>query len=143
MAASSRKAVREAFCARVREIDGVASAVPYEPGPEGLPKLPAVTMRSYLYGQDDVETGPATDNEWGWEIRVYVPLGNYETAQALLDDLVPAVLSVPRRYPDLDGTCEWARTQDNGEPVAFEHDGSRKYAVKSIQLIASLQEGGT
>lgn len=144
MASSSRKQVREAFCARCLEVDGIESALPYEPGPEALPPLPAVTLRSYLYGQVDAETGPLTDNEWGWEVRVYVPLeGGYQRAQELLDDLVPAVLSVPRRYPDLDGTCQWVRVQDNGEPVAFEVDGRRRYAVKTIQLIAMLQEGGS
>lgn len=140
---SSRKAIREAFCAACLQIEGITSAVPYEPGPEGLPPLPAVTMRSYLYGQDDRETGPRTDNEWGWVVRVYCPLDSYEAAQVALDDLVPAVLGVVRGDPDLGGTCEWARMQDNGEEVQFEHDGRQRYAVKSVQLIAALSEGGT
>lgn len=138
--ASSRKAVRDAFTTYAKQVTGIASACTYEPGPEGLPTLPAVTMRSYLFGQADVETGPRTDNEWGWEVRVYVPLDDYEAAQVLLDDLVPAVLGIVRAHPDLSGTCEWARMQDNGEPVSFEQDGRARYAVKTVQLIAALQE---
>src|SRR5690606_25192056 len=53
---SSRKAIRDYFVAQVLEIDGVASALPYEPGPEALPPLPAVTMLSDLYGQEDTLT---------------------------------------------------------------------------------------
>jgi hypothetical protein len=120
----------------------IASALPYEPGPEALPAaFPVVTMLADLYGQVDRETGPVTDNTWGWEVRVYVDLTQgYEAAQVELDDAVPAVLSVIRADPSLDGSCEWARIEDPGGPPEFGVERNRRYAVKRLLLRAELFE---
>ena len=145
--ANARKAIRDRFCALLlAEVDDLAAALPYEPGAEALPAMPCVTMLADMFGQVDRETGPVTDNTHGWELRLYVALAEaddmsaYEAAQEQIEDLVPAVYTVVRKYPDIDGTCEWARIGDAGQPVEFLRDGSGRYALKRMQLRAELFE---
>lgn len=138
---SSRAALRQAFAAAAAAIPGVANALDHEPGMEALPPLPCVTMLSDLYSQEDVLTGPATENIWGWEVRVYVDLvQGYREAQEQLDDLVPAVLGIVRANTDIDGTCLWARLQDPGGTPFFAHDEQKAYAWKVLQLRAEMEE---
>ena len=145
--ANVRKAVRDRFCALLlAEVDDLAAALPYEPGDEALPQMPCVTMLSDLFNQVDRETGPVTDNTHGWELRLYVALAEtdtqsaYEAAQEQIEDLVPEIFTVVRKYPDIDGTCEWARIGDAGQPVEFLRDKSGRYAMKRMQLRVDVFE---
>lgn len=140
---SSRQDIREAFAALVlSEVAGVYSALTYEPGPEAMPaRLPVVTMLADLFGQTDVMTGPKTENVWGWEVRVYVDLGQgYEAAQAELEEIVPEVLGVVRANTDLSSSCLWARMDDPGTPIFFAHEAQKRYAWKALQLRAEVEE---
>jgi hypothetical protein len=146
---NARPAIRAALCALLEsEVDGL-SALPYEPGSEAFPvPPPLVTMRSDLFSQDDIETGPVTRNVHGWNLRIWVALtedgtpgrGAYESAQYALDALVPDVLSVVRKHPDIDGTCEWASVADSGGEVEFWDQAGQKYAAKSIQFRCEVFE---
>lgn len=54
--------IESAFCAAVNEIQGITTALPYEP--ESLPVRPCVTMLITQMAQEDFATGNVTQGNW-------------------------------------------------------------------------------
>lgn len=139
MDSTSVEAIEAAFVERALAVDGVASAIDYEP--EALPPRPCVTMLYVSVQQDDVATGPSTDNVWEWRVNVYVDLGpgeRYRDAQMNLKRLVPKVLGIVRSAQDLGDTCLRASFADVEAEPTFDHDGGLVW--KSLRLRALVEE---
>lgn len=119
-------AIAKAFAALCAAAAGVKSAYHYMP--EEYAGLPAVAMTWTRVQQDDVYTGPATENLWQWTVDVVVPIGgrvagsDFQQAQESLYSLVPAILAVQRQNPDLGGLAIKTAIGDLGEEPAIDAD---------------------
>ncbi len=133
--------IRDAFAALAAAVEGIATALPYEP--ERLPaRFPAVTMVFTNFTQEDVYTGPATVNEWMFRVRVHVALkigpgSDFARAYGELEVLVPRILRIVRTNPGLNGSCEWARIEDVGEEPLIATDN--RAMAKDLRLIARTE----
>lgn len=131
-----------AFAAAAAAVPGIKTALHYTP--EQLPELPAVTMLPRRIQQDERYTGPTTENLWTWAVYLQLPLGgrvagsDFEAAQDLLYDLLPALLAIVRADPELGGTCLKATLADLGEEPDF--DPEQRVVVKILELTARTQE---
>lgn len=139
---ASPKEIAIAFADEASKIDGIRAALHFEPAQ--LPTLPCVTLLAVQIQQEENQTGPATENLWGWNVYLYIPLGgrvagdDYEGAQDDLYELVPPLLAIVRRNPELDDTCLKATIADlGGEPDFDEENGA---LVKTLRLTARTEE---
>lgn len=119
--------------------------VAYHFMPEEYAGLPAIAMLPRSVSQDDVETGPATQNTWTWAVHLVLPIGgrvfgsDYQAAQESLYTLLPALLAVARNNPDLGGLTTKAITLDDlGEEPTIEEDEGQ--FVKILVLGATTNE---
>jgi hypothetical protein len=136
----SAEAVETAFAAAAGRIDGVRTALDHEPDSGTVMDLPAVTMWWTDVSQDDTETGPYTDNVWGWDINLYVPLElGFRDAQKTMRTLAARLLTVVRTDPALSGACDWLRISDGGPPVTAQSE-STGYLHKTLRLAARTTE---
>lgn len=136
-------AIAKAFAALCAAIPGVKSAYHYMP--EEYSKLPAIAMLPRRVGQDDVYTGPATENTWTWAVHLVLPIGgrvvgsDFQQAQELLYTLLPLVLGVARTSPDLGGlTTKAIVLNDIGDEPDLDQETGQ--IVKILELIATTQE---
>lgn len=109
---SAPEEIEAAFVALAQGVEGIAAALDHEPGPEGLPRLPCVTM-FYLgplrIGQS---TGNVEDLDYTWEILLYVDLKSARGAQHRARDLVEALKLAVKNDFRLAGTCDLAHLLD-------------------------------
>jgi hypothetical protein len=134
------EALEEAFAAAVRRIPEVREAYDHEPDLTQGMALPAVTMLWTDLVQDDVDTGPYTQNQWGWDVTVYVPLEvGWRDAQRLLKQIVAAILSLVREDPRLNEEADLIRISDGGPPI-FDHGEHAGYLQKTLRLTARTTE---
>lgn len=134
------EAVEQAFTAAAGRIDLVRQAVDHEPDIAVGLELPAVTLWWVGIGQDDVETGPRTDNTWTWEVNVYTPLElGWRDAQTALKRIVEQLLTLVRDDPSLNDTCDWATISDGGPPVVARTEKTG-YLHKILRLTARTSE---
>lgn len=136
------KDIAVAYAERAGLLEGIRAALHYEP--VQLPELPCVTMLFAQVQQDDVETGPATENHWRWNVYLYIPLGNtvagdaYEAAQDALYELVPRLLSITRTDPDLGGLAIISTISDLGSEPEFDEENGA--LVKTLRLDVRANE---
>jgi hypothetical protein len=129
-------AVEGVFTRLALAVPAVASSVDHEP--KNLPRMPCVTMLWVGLAQDDLETGPRTENRWTWRINLYIQLQDYKRAQDDLKAIVPELLAITRRNPDLDATVAWATIADNGnDPIFGDQAG---FLRKSLLLTVNTTE---
>lgn len=132
--------IERQFVLAAAAVEGVGSALDFEPGMEGLPRrLPCVTM---LYrGPRNVgyETGGIEVLEHTWTVRLYVDARtSWEKAERDLKQLVPRLLQAVRRNPSLDDSCEWAQlTEELVEPERLE---TGSLFVKRLRLTGRTLE---
>lgn len=142
MATADLTAIAKTFAQLAGNIDGVKSALHYEP--EQLPDLPAVTMLLGPSTQNENATGPQTENTWTWTVTLYLPLGgrvvgsDFQRGQELLMELLPQLYAIARRHPDLDDTCLKATLADAGDDPAF--DADQKALIKELELTVRTEE---
>lgn len=120
---SAPATIRAAFVAKAKTVTGISEAIGHEPGDEGLPKIPCVTM--LFRGAPIVGESTGFDEiAWTWDVHLYVQLGpsDYEQAQLKLEELVPALLAKFRSETTLGGVCEQSRLVDEDERPEFDHD---------------------
>jgi hypothetical protein len=129
-------AVEQAFLTKALAVPAVATTVDHEP--QTLPRLPCVTLLWVGLSQDDVETGPRTENRWTWRINLYLQLQDYRRAQDQLKDIVPQLLAITRRDPSLGGTVDWARIADDGQDPVFGDQAG--FLRKSLLLTVETTE---
>jgi hypothetical protein len=136
-------AVAKAFSTLCAALAGVKSAYHYMP--EEYEGLPAVAMLPRRVRQDDVFTGPATENVWTWAVHIVLPLGgrvagsDYQQAQEALYTILPLVLGTVRANPDLGGLATKAATlEDLGEEPDLDEDAGQ--LVKILELTATTAE---
>lgn len=136
-------AIAKAFALLCAALPNVKSAYHYMP--EEYSGLPAIALLPRRVGQDDVYTGPATENTWTWSVHVVLPIGgrvagsDYQQAQELLYTVLPEVLGVARANPDLGGlTTKAIILDDLGEEPEIDADAGQM--VKLLELVAVTQE---
>jgi hypothetical protein len=120
-------------------IPGIAIALDYEPGAEGLPALPCTTMIGRGGRRTNQSTGNVEEITWVWDILLYVSMSGSETwgtAQARLHQLTPLLLAAVRADYQLGGSCEWARLIDPSERPKFDIANgwlSKRFELNCIQ----------
>ena len=131
--------IEDYFVTQVAALAGIDSALDHEP--ERLPaKLPVVTLLWRGFVQEDVETGPNTENQWTWRVRLHVALGQREqwrSGQASMKVLVPALLNFVRDNPALGNTCERATLEDVGEEPEFDNDSRMMWKDMVLRAFTS------
>jgi hypothetical protein len=117
-------AIETAFVAYALAVDGINSAFTFEPGVEGLGKLPCLTMMYRGASIRRESTGPMQELEHNWSVRLYVDASGgdgWEKAQLAMKTLCPALATAARDDMDLSNTCDKADlTDDLGEPQLLE-----------------------
>jgi hypothetical protein len=134
--------IEEAFLELCREQleDRVRTYLDYEPESfGGAIELPAIAMLWSGFEQRDEQTGPATANDWTWQVNLYSSLlQGYEEAQRELRSLFPKLLLVVRADPSLGDTGHFARLRDPGERPNFDH--GEKIVWKTALLTVGTEE---
>jgi hypothetical protein len=136
--APSSDEIREAICERLRAIDGLRSAYPYEP--EQLENLPAASMLLRAVDPEEKSTGPRIDLTWGYDLRLYAGLSDWVASQKQIDELIPQILALWRDDPTLQHLIEWWRIRDGGDPVEF--NAGEQWMRKTLLVQAFVEDVG-
>jgi hypothetical protein len=130
--------IQAAFCELAAALPEVATAVDYEPGPEGLPRLPAVTMLYLGPLRTGQSTGNVEDLEHTWEILVYVDLKTSKLAQEQSRNVVAALKVAVKNDYRLGDSCDMAHLLDQLARPEFQvYEGTKGgELLKRLRLTA-------
>lgn len=113
------------------DVDELADVLDHEPGQEGLPRFPCVTML-YLGSRRVGEfTSAADDIEHNWDVFLYLELKDFRKTQLQLKELVPKLLDAVRHAGVLAGSEKSDLLDELARPEFFRAAG---YAVKRLAL---------
>ena len=102
MASTAPEVIEEIFVAHAKLIDGIKTVLPYEPDAADRKDFPLLAMFFLLPEATEAETGsghgPGEDNDWRWEISLYVTLDRYKDAQLRMRDLAQRLIDNFREH---------------------------------------------
>lgn len=149
MADSTPKQIITKFIARAAAVDGVSVAQDKEARdiPAEVREGACVVALWRACPQVVKETGDGADVTWEWNIRIYVALPDFETAQEDFYAVVPAVLALGRSQAlmvDLDAldgvyTGSLSLTDAGADPHFDVEEG---WAMKELRLRVESVESG-
>jgi hypothetical protein len=141
------EAIELAFVSLAESVEAVRSVKQFEPGAEGLGRLPCVTMLYLGKRRTGAQTGNVEELEPTWRVYVYVALKDYPSAQREWRDVADALQDAVRanyRLPDSAGnpTCDQADLVDElRDPVpVVPEDGGPGHLYKELKLTVQLEE---
>lgn len=144
MPISAPKFIETVYVAHAKEIEGIKSVFPQEPDMTDRVDMPMISMYFLLPEANESETGdgmgPGEDNDWRWEVSLYVSLTNYKEAQIQMRDLAQDVIDNFRRHrldydshPDTDVDL-FARSLTRRIPPTPEDSDNPSYLRGSWEL---------
>lgn len=144
MAISAPEHIETVFVTHASLIDGIKTVLPQEPDAIDRMSLPMLTMFFLFPEATESETGdgmgPGEDNDWRWEISLYVSLTRYPEAQIQMRDLAQKVIDNFRQHrldydshPDTDVDI-FARGLTRRIPPTPEDSDSPSYLRGSWEL---------
>lgn len=145
---SAPELLEQIFTSHAKLIDGVKSVLPYEPDLADRKDFPLIAMFFLLPEATESETGtghgPGEDNDWRWEISLYVTLDRYKDAQIKMRDMAQKLIDNFREhrldyniYDDSDSEFSvdiMARSLSRRMPPTPEESDSPSYLRASWEL---------
>lgn len=125
----------------LQAIPEILRAIDHEP--MNLPELPCTTLLVRLFQPQQASTGysadlPTDDVAYGWRLRLYVPLNDYQRAQETIKVIAPQIIAINRLHPTADGLADFLRVSDEADTPTFSSED--RWAYKDWAVIAVREE---